>query len=130
MLASVVSVASVASVASVVRSFRLLQRIFFKTTFDNKDLPGLQTALNIADEGHDLANIQAAEKMLTADSYTLHADGIVNTRLWRLSSFMSAAALSILRLEWPRNPSPKKLSAVSMVRNSGSCSFKAGVEAI
>ena len=47
--------------------------------FDNKDLPCLQTALNTADEGHDLAKIQATEKMLTADSYTLHAKGIVNT---------------------------------------------------
>ena len=50
-----------------------------KTTFDNKDLPCLQTALNTADEGLDLTKIQATEKMLTADSSTLHAEGIDNT---------------------------------------------------
>ena len=45
-----------------------------KTTFDDKDLPCQQTALNTADEGHVLAKIQATEQMLTAANYMLHAD--------------------------------------------------------
>ena len=54
---------------------QIIAENLFKTTFDDKDLPCLQTAVNIADEGHVLAKIQATEQMLTAANYTLHADG-------------------------------------------------------
>ena len=119
--------------ASGVRSFRLLQRIFFKTTFDNKDLPCPQTALNTADERLDLAKIQATEKMLTADSYTLHAEGTVNTYSQYKTQetvilYVSGGTLNF-EVRLAQESTTQKLS-VSMVRNSGSCSFKAGVEAI
>ena len=111
----------------------MLQRIFFKTTLDNKDLPCPQTALNTADERLDLAKIQATEKMLTADSYTLHAEGTVNTYSQYKTQetvilYVSGDTLNF-EVRLAQESTTQKLS-VSMVRNSGSCSFKAGVEAI
>ena len=42
---------------------------------NKNDLPCLQTAINVADEGHILTKYQATEKMLEADNFTLHTDG-------------------------------------------------------
>ena len=47
----------------------------FNTDIADKDIPCLQTALNVADEGHVLAKYQAAEKMLSVDNFTFHSDG-------------------------------------------------------
>ena len=47
----------------------------FNTNLDEKDLPRLQTAINVADEGHILTKFQAAEKMLAGENLTLHTDG-------------------------------------------------------
>ena len=35
----------------------------------------MQTALNIADEGHVLTKFQAAERKLESENFTLHSDG-------------------------------------------------------
>ena len=47
----------------------------FNTDIADKDIPCLQTALNVADEGHVLAKYQAAEQMLNVDNFTFHSDG-------------------------------------------------------
>ena len=47
----------------------------FGVQYEDEDLPCLQTAVNIADEGHVLSKVQAAEQMLKADNLTLHTDG-------------------------------------------------------
>ena len=47
----------------------------FGVQYEDEDLPCLQTAVNIADEGHVLSKVQAAEQMLEADNLTLHTDG-------------------------------------------------------
>lgn len=39
------------------------------------DLPGIQTTLNVADEGQVLSHCQAAENMLQATHTTVHFDG-------------------------------------------------------
>ena len=43
--------------------------------FQDSQLPCVQTSLNIADEGHVLSKIQATEKMLETQNFTLHTDG-------------------------------------------------------
>ena len=47
----------------------------FDVHFTDQDLPCLQTAINIADEGHVLAKVQSVEEMLEADNFTIHSDG-------------------------------------------------------
>ena len=47
----------------------------FGVQYEDEDLPCLQTPVNIADEGHVLLKVQAAEQMLKADNLTLHTDG-------------------------------------------------------
>ena len=47
----------------------------FGVKYEPSDLPCLQTAVNIADEGHVLSKVQAAEQMLEVDNFTLHTDG-------------------------------------------------------
>ena len=47
----------------------------FGVQYEDEDLPCLQTAVNIVDEGHVLLKVQAAEQMLEADNLTLHTDG-------------------------------------------------------
>ena len=45
------------------------------TNLDQRDLPCLQTAINVADEGHILTKFQTAEKMQAVENFTLHTDG-------------------------------------------------------
>ena len=46
----------------------------FNTNLVQKDLPCLQTAINVADEGHILTKFQTAEKMLAAENFTYRWD--------------------------------------------------------
>ena len=47
----------------------------FDTDLDDRDLPCLQSAINIVDEAHVVAKIQTAEKLLQSENFTLHTDG-------------------------------------------------------
>lgn len=47
----------------------------FNVNLSVEDLPCLQTAINIADEGHVIAKVQAAEQILASENVTLHTDG-------------------------------------------------------
>ena len=56
------------------------------TNLDQKDLPCLQTAINVADEGHILTKFQTAEKMLAVENFALHTDGTSRNAKIRLES--------------------------------------------
>ena len=47
----------------------------FGVEYKDEELPCLQTAINIADEGHVLTKIQTAEEILAAENCTIHTDG-------------------------------------------------------
>jgi hypothetical protein len=47
----------------------------FGHQFGDRDLPTEQTALNIADEGQVLSNIQVVEKLAGSTNAPLHTDG-------------------------------------------------------
>ena len=53
---------------------RTVSKHLFSTDFHEKDLPCMQMALNVADEGHVLTKFQAVERMLEAENFTLHSD--------------------------------------------------------
>ena len=103
--------------ASVVKSFRLLQRIFFKTTFDNKDLPCLQWTWLTRDI---IWQKSKPQKIHNYSQYKTQETIIL---------YISSGTLNF-EVRLAQESTTKNLSEVSMVKNSGSCSFKARVEAI
>ena len=54
---------------------KIVSANMFNQHFNDSDLPCLQTAINIADEGQVLAKIQATEAILSASNCTIHTDG-------------------------------------------------------
>ena len=56
-------------------AIKTVAKHLFNTHFDDKDLPCLQSALNIVGEAHVVTKIQAGEKILEADNFTIHTDG-------------------------------------------------------
>jgi len=58
-----------------VQLIKIVAENMFSRHFLNSELPCIQTAINIADEGQVLAKIQATEKMLSVSNCTMHTDG-------------------------------------------------------
>ncbi|XP_070191321.1 uncharacterized protein [Littorina saxatilis] len=53
----------------------IVARNIFHETFEEADLPCIQSIINMADEGHVISKLQAAEAILNEKDSTLHTDG-------------------------------------------------------
>ena len=54
---------------------QIVSKQLFDQTLTDKELPCVQTIINMADEGHVISKLQVAEMTLHADNATLHTDG-------------------------------------------------------